>query len=136
MLEKTLQILSTAVRLIDDEDGDEAEQRFNSAMRGLLLIVTGGLREWAYANLPRSWADRAAPVRAPMQRFRSPKTLQKFRSVHAQVHNLLASHVLARQAAEFAKLNTTAVTAVGRVVAHRAVRYPMSRVGSTALSRP
>ena len=42
MLEKTLQLLSTAVRLIDDEDGDEAEQRFNSAMCGLLLIVTGG----------------------------------------------------------------------------------------------
>jgi hypothetical protein len=55
MLEKALQILSTTVRLIDDEDGHEAEQRFHSAMRGLLLILTGGLRERAYANLPRSW---------------------------------------------------------------------------------
>ena len=44
MLETTVQILSTTVRLIDDEDGDEAEQRFNSAMCGLLLIVTGGHR--------------------------------------------------------------------------------------------
>ena len=50
MLETTVQILSTTVRLIDDEDGDEAEQRFHSAMRGLLLILTGGLRERAYAN--------------------------------------------------------------------------------------
>jgi hypothetical protein len=42
MLETTVQTLSTTVRLIDDEDGDEAEQRFNSAMCGLLPIVTGG----------------------------------------------------------------------------------------------
>jgi hypothetical protein len=47
MLEKTFQILSTTVRLVDDEDRDEAEQRFNSAMRGLLFILTGGLRERA-----------------------------------------------------------------------------------------
>src|SRR5215471_8594917 len=43
------------IRLIDNEDGDEAEQRMRSAMRGLLLILAGRLREQAFVDQPRSW---------------------------------------------------------------------------------
>ena len=62
-------------------------------------FVTDGLRAYSAAMREVGNADRQEVGERAMQRFRSMKTLQKFSSVHAHVHNHFnhERHLITRQ---------------------------------------
>jgi hypothetical protein len=64
------------------------------------LRARPALSEFALPALPDDFVDLLSrTIEWAMQRFRSPKTLQKFSSVHAQVHNQFNQerHLVTRQ---------------------------------------